>query len=589
MQPEASRITEWVSSVAAHCQPAAIHWCDGSDAEYRALCETLVHQGTLIALNPALRPNSYLARSTPDDVARLEHRTFICTPTREEAGPTNNWQDPTAMRHELADLLRGAMAGRTMYVIPFVMASGTPIEMFGIQVTDSAYVAASMHLMTRMGAEVLARMPEDDFARCTHSLGAPLAPGQVSAPWPCNPQTKSIVHFPQDNEVVSYGSGYGGNALLGKKCVALRLASARGRERGWLAEHMLIVGLESPEGEKTYVAAAFPSACGKTNFAMVRPPEDMPGWKIHTVGDDIAWIFAGTRGEMRAVNPETGFFGVAPGTSARTNPVAMDMVGRDCIFTNCALTPDGDIWWEGMSETPPPGLTDWQGQPWEPGCGRPAAHPNARFTVRTTNCSTLDSAAGSPEGVPLSALMFGARLSRTFPLVFQSRDWVDGVLWAATLSSEATAAAEGQAALRRDPFAMLPFCGYAISDYFAHWLAMKDAFSQPVPIFRVNWFRRGADGRFLWPGFRDNARVLRWIVDRSRGRAAAVEGPLGLVPTLADLPGADGVIGADTFAQLMATDPAELAAERAAQLAYLRSLGDSMPPALLERAEARVG
>lgn len=583
MHLKSSRITQWVASVADRCRPAAIHWCDGSEAEYRALCETLVAQGTLIPLNPALRPNSFLARSEPDDVARLEHRTFICSATRDEAGPTNNWQDPDTMRAKLDGLMAGAMAGRTMYVIPFVMAAGTPIEVFGIQLTDSAYVAASMHLMTRMGAEVLARMPEDDFTRCLHSVGAPLAPGQVSATWPSNPKTKLIVHFPQNNEVVSYGSGYGGNALLGKKCVALRLASVRGRERGWLAEHMLIVGLESPEGEKTYVAAAFPSACGKTNFAMVRPPEDMPGWKIHTVGDDIAWIFPGPQGEMRAVNPEAGFFGVAPGTSARTNPVAMDMVARDCIFTNCALTPDGDVWWEGMSETPPPSLTDWRGQPWEPGCGRPAAHPNARFTVRTTNCSTLDPAADDPAGVPLGALIFGARLSRTFPLVFQSRDWEDGVLWAATLSSEATAAAEGQAALRRDPFAMLPFCGYAMADYFAHWLAMKDAFRQPVPIFRVNWFRRDAEGRFLWPGFRENARVLRWIVDRSRGRAGATEGPLGFTPSLDDLPGAGGVIDAARFASLMAVDPAELKAERSAQAAYLRGLGKSVPAALLDR------
>jgi len=584
MHPKANRIAEWAASVADRCRPAAIHWCDGSEAEYRALCETLVAQGTLIPLNPVLRPNSYLARSEPDDVARLEHRTFICSSTRDEAGPTNNWRDPVAMRAELDSVLDGAMAGRTMYVIPFVMAGGTPIEVFGIQVTDSAYVAASMHLMTRMGADVLARMPESDFARCLHSVGAPLAPGQVSAAWPSNPKVKSIVHFPQDNEVISYGSGYGGNALLGKKCVALRLASARGHDRGWLAEHMLIVGLESPEGEKTYVAAAFPSACGKTNFAMVRPPEDMPGWKVHTVGDDIAWIFPGTQGEMRAVNPEAGFFGVAPGTSTRTNPVAMDMVSRDCIFTNCALTPEGDVWWEGMTETPPPTLTDWRGQPWEPGCGRHAAHPNARFTVRITNCSTLDPAALDPAGVPLGGLIFGARLSRTFPLVFQSRDWDDGVLWAATLSSEATAAAEGQAALRRDPFAMLPFCGYAMGDYFAHWLKMKDAFSQPVPIFRVNWFRRDAEGRFLWPGFRENARVLRWIVDRSRGRAPAAEGPLGFTPTLADLPGAERVIDAARFDELMAIDPVEMQAERAAQATYLRALG-GVPAALIAKVQ----
>lgn len=583
MPPKPSLITEWVASVADRCQPAAIHWCDGSEAEFRALCDTLVAQGTMIRLNPALRPNSYLARSTPDDVARLEHRTFICTATRDEAGPTNNWQEPASMRAELDGLLARAMAGRTMYVIPFVMAGGTPIEVFGIQVTDSPYVAASMHLMTRMGADVLARMPDGGFTRCLHSVGAPLAPGQTTAAWPSNPQTKLIVHFPQDNAVISYGSGYGGNALLGKKCVALRLASVRGRDKGWLAEHMLIVGLESPEGETTYVAAAFPSACGKTNFAMVRPPADMPGWKVRTVGDDIAWIFPGAQGEMRAVNPEAGFFGEAPGTGAGTNPVAMDMVAKDCIFTNCALTPDGDVWWEGMTKSAPPSLTDWQGAPWEPGCGRPAAHPNARFTVRTTNCSSLDPKAHDPAGVPLGALIFGARLSRTFPLVFQSRDWEDGVLLAATLSSEATAAAEGQAALRRDPFAMLPFCGYAMGDYFGHWLRMKDSFRQPVPIFRVNWFRRDAEGRFLWPGFRDNTRVLHWIVERAQGRGNAVEGPLGFSPTLADLPGADQVIDAARFAELMAIDPAEMQAERAAQAAYLRGLGSAVPEALLAR------
>lgn len=588
MNPVNPRITEWVNAIAARCAPAQIHWCDGSQAEYDALCETLVAQGTLIRLNPDLRPNSYLARSEPDDVARLEHRTFVCPPTAAEAGPTNNWRDPAVMRAELDALMAGAMAGRKMYVIPFVMAGGTPIEVFGVQLTDSAYVAASMHLMTRMGADVLARIPGDDFTRCLHSVGAPLAPGEISAPWPCNAQTKSIVHFPQDNEVVSYGSGYGGNALLGKKCLALRLASVRARDRGWLAEHMLIVGLESPSGEKTYVAAAFPSACGKTNFAMVRPPADMVGWKVHTVGDDIAWLFAGADGRLRAVNPETGFFGVAPGTSAMTNPVAIDMVGHDCIFTNCALTADGDIWWEGMTDAPPAGLIDWQGEPWQPGCGHPAAHPNARFTVRTTNCSTLDPSWTDPDGVPISALLFGGRLSDTFPLAFQARDWEEGVLWAATLSSEATAAAEGQAALRRDPFAMLPFCGYAMSDYFEHWLAMKDRLSKPVPIFRVNWFRKDDAGRFLWPGFRENARVLHWINERGHDRAGGEATILGIVPTLTDLTGASTIIDAPRFAALMTIDPGEIATELAAQTDFLQELCGTLPPALHDRLQ-RIG
>ncbi|MCC6304608.1 MAG: phosphoenolpyruvate carboxykinase (GTP) [Rhodobacteraceae bacterium] len=578
----------WVAAVAARCRPAQVHWCDGSEAEYRSLCATLVAQGTMMPLDPVRRPRSFLARSTPDDVARLEHRTFVCPATEKEAGPTNNWREPRAMRAELETLLAGSMAGRTMYVIPFVMAGGTPIEMFGIQVTDSAYVAASMHLMARVGADVLARMPQDDFLRCTHSVGAPLAPGEPSAAWPCS-ATKYIAHFPEDGEVISYGSGYGGNALLGKKCVALRLATVRGRRDGWLAEHMLVVGLESPEGEKTYVAAAFPSACGKTNFAMVRPPADMPGWKVHTIGDDIAWLFPGRAGELRAVNPETGFFGVAPGTSAATNAVAMDMVGHDCIFTNCALTEEGDVWWEGMTPTPPERLTDWQGRPWVPGCGRPAAPPNARFTVRVTNCRSLDPAWRDPEGVPLSAIVFGARIGRTFPLVFQARDWEEGILWAATMSSEATAAAEGQAQLRRDPFAMLPFCGYAITDYFAHWLAFRERLGAVPPIFRVNWFRRDAGGRFLWPGFRENTRVLRWIVERARGRGGATEGALGFVPALADLAGAERVTDPGRFAQVMAMDPGELRPEFAAQKAYLESLGRGVPPELQDRIESLAG
>lgn len=573
------RLTEWVQTMARHCQPESVVWCDGSDGEYQALCDRLVAQGTLVALDPVRRPRSYLARSTPDDVARLEHRTFVCTETRQAAGPTNNWEPPAEMRARLHGLFEGAMRGRVMYVIPFVMAGGTPIEVFGLQLTDSAYVAASMHLMSKMGADVLARMPDDGVVRCLHSVGAPLEPGEAGAPWPSNPDQKYIVHFPQDDEIVSFGSGYGGNALLGKKCLALRLASDRARRKGWLAEHMLIVGLENPTGERRYLAAAFPSACGKTNFAMVRPPEDMPGWTVTTVGDDIAWLFVGKGGELRAVNPEAGFFGVAPGTGAATNPVAMAMLESDCIFTNCALTEDGDIWWEGMTETPPARLTDWQGQPWTPDCGRPAAHPNARFTVRATNCASLDPAWNAPEGVEISALAFGGRLSRGFPLVFEARDWDEGVLWAATLSSEATAAAEGQPALRRDPFAMLPFCGYAIGEYFAHWLDFGRKLGKPVPIFRVNWFRRDDKRRFLWPGFRENARVLRWMIERAENRVPALDAMPGKVPAKADI-APDALIDAARFDELMHVGADDLRAELQAQMDYLEDLCTPVDPRL---------
>jgi phosphoenolpyruvate carboxykinase (GTP) len=565
-------VAAYVAEIADRCNPAAIHWCDGSASEYDALCARLVADGTFIKLNPEKRPGSYLARSTPDDVARLEHRTFICTADEAEAGPTNNWQEPVAMRAELDQLFSGAMAGRTLYVIPFVMASGTPIEMFGVQLTDSPYVAASMHIMTRMGADVLERMAGKPFVRCLHSVGAPLAEGEVSAAWPCNRDKKYIAHFPETGEIMSFGSGYGGNALLGKKCLALRLASVEARKSGWLAEHMLIVGLESPEGEKAYVAGAFPSACGKTNFAMVEPPDDMKGWTVSTVGDDIAWLFAGERGELRAVNPETGFFGVAPGTSPKTNPVAMDMVGHDTVFTNCALTEDGDIWWEGMGP-PPARLIDWQGNPWTPESGRPAAHPNARFTVRATNCRTLDVNWNAPEGVEISALLFGGRLSRTFPLVFEAQDWEEGVLWAATLSSEATAAAEGQADIRRDPFAMLPFCGYNIADYVSYWLAFKEKLSVDVPIFRVNWFRKDENGRFIWPGFRENTRVLRWVIDRAKGRVAADPGLLGRLPRHEDLVNGSASIDLAGFKRLMQSDPAEIRAEIEGQKRHLAGMG----------------